>query len=58
MIRTNSVLQDLGAPSKTHLYSELVELAVTALGAASFGFFAYVLELLIAIEQNTSTGEK
>ena len=58
LIRTNSVLHGLNAPSTTLLYSALAEIAITVLGAASIGFFSYVLELLISIERNTKSFSK
>ncbi|WP_052605384.1 hypothetical protein [Acidithrix ferrooxidans] len=53
--KTHQSLVDNGASSGTISNAVLIEIAITALGAASFGFFACVLDLLMAIESNTST---
>jgi hypothetical protein len=53
IIKTQQVLSNGDASSSAELYSLLLEIAATALGAAAIGFFAYVLDLLMAIEENT-----
>jgi hypothetical protein len=53
ILETQNTLQNASASSSTKFYLFLIELAVTALGAATFGFFAYVIDLLMAVEKNT-----
>jgi hypothetical protein len=53
-VRTNQTYGDKGVAGTSLLVVLAIEIAATILGAAVFAFFAYVLDLLLGIWEETA----